>query len=65
MRVRVQLGAGHRVDLNGIIAGVIADSLRRRRGKSGGLPDGAPCPVTPDRPLNLSGGAAAPLEFDV
>lgn len=26
--------------------------------------EGEPCPVTPNRPLDLSGGAAAALEFD-
>ncbi|MBI0473881.1 hypothetical protein D9601_00700 [Sphingomonas sp. MA1305] len=39
----------------------LADRMRRRppRGEAGG----DPCPVTPDRPLDLSGGAAAALEF--
>ncbi|WP_308815389.1 hypothetical protein [Sphingomonas sp. GV3] len=39
---------------------------RRRRGGPDvrGLPGADPCPVTPDRPLDLSGGAAAALEFD-
>ena len=35
--------------------------LRRRGDDSDG---GEPCPVEPNRPLNLSGGAAAALEFD-
>ena len=34
----------------------------KRPGKDDG--GGEPCPVKPDRPLNLSGGAAAALEFD-
>ncbi|WP_203308459.1 MULTISPECIES: hypothetical protein [Sphingomonas] len=38
---------------------------RRRGGPDGrGLPGADPCPVTPDRPLDLSGGAAAALAFD-
>ena len=36
---------------------------RRRRGKDKGKDSGG-VPVEPDRPNTLSGGAAAPLEFD-
>ena len=38
----------------------LAESLRRGRKK----PGGEAVPVKPDRPLDLSGGAAAPLKFD-
>jgi hypothetical protein len=34
---------------------------KRRKGRRDS--DGEPCPVRPDRPLDLSGGAAAALEF--
>lgn len=37
---------------------------RLRRGKRPGGETGEPCPVEPNRPLDLSGGAAAALEFD-
>jgi hypothetical protein len=37
--------------------------LRRRRPRPD-LPEPDGVPVRPDRPLNLSGGAAAALEFD-
>lgn len=45
---------------------VARESARRRRGgpDGRGLPGADPCPVTPDRPLDLSGGAAAALAFD-
>jgi len=36
----------------------------RRRPKSKPGATGETCPVEPNRPLNLSGGAAAALEFD-
>lgn len=39
-------------------------ALRGRRPGSPGQPGSEPCPVTPDRPLDLSGGAAATLAFD-
>ena len=36
-----------------------------KRGRRGGRDTGEePCPVEPNRPLDLSGGAAAALEFD-
>ncbi|MEH3158001.1 MAG: hypothetical protein PGN08_03190 [Sphingomonas taxi] len=37
---------------------------RRRRPGKPGEPGGESCPVEPNRPLDLSGGAAAALEFD-
>jgi hypothetical protein len=36
----------------------------RRRRKPGKEDDAGALPVEPDRPLNLSGGAAAELEYD-
>ena len=41
----------------------LAEPLRRGRKKPGGEA-GEAVPVRPDRPLDLSGGAAAALEFD-
>ncbi len=41
----------------------LAESLRRGRKKPGGEA-GEAVPVKPGRPLDLSGGAAAPLKFD-
>lgn len=58
--MRVRTG----VDVGGIIAAAIVQGLRRPRPRAGGGPQGDPCPVKPDRPLTLSGGAAAALEFD-
>ncbi|TPG13642.1 hypothetical protein [Sphingomonas oligophenolica] len=44
------------------LAAVLKRRPRKRRGKDD---DGhEPCPVEPNRPLDLSGGAAAALEFD-
>jgi hypothetical protein len=40
---------------------MIAMLTRRRKGKD---PDQGGVPVEPNRPSTLSGGAAAPLEFD-
>ena len=37
---------------------------RRRRGRDRPDAGGEPCPVEPNRPIDLSGGAAAALEFD-
>jgi len=43
----------------------ILSALNPGRKKPGpNRPNTSPHPVWPDRPLNLSGGAAAPLEFD-
>lgn len=60
MRIRVRTGA----NLGEIIAAAIAQGVRRPRPRAGGGAQGEPCPVKPDRPLTLSGGAAAALEFD-
>lgn len=48
------------------LARTLAERIRRaRRGRDGrDLEGGEGVPVTPDRPNNLSGGAAAALEFD-
>lgn len=46
------------------LARALALRGRRRRPGSPGQPGSEPCPVTPDRPLDLSGGAAATLAFD-
>ncbi|MFA5969753.1 MAG: hypothetical protein WC816_11005 [Sphingomonas sp.] len=44
---------------------ILSSVVGRRSGKRGpGKPEGEACPVKPDRPLNLSGGAAEALEFD-
>ncbi len=44
---------------------VVESAAKGRNRKPGrGMPESDACPVAPDRPLNLSGGAAAPLEFD-
>lgn len=59
MRVRVRKVT----DMREIIAQAMARTPRIR---PFGSPDGAegdPVPVRPDRPLDLSGGAAAALEF--
>ena len=49
----------------------LAEAIRKSLGgKRGGVnrrdreEGGEPCPVRPNRPLDLSGGAAAALEFD-
>jgi hypothetical protein len=43
----------------------ILSALNQGRKKPGGnRPDTDSCPVRPDRPLDLSGSAAAQLEFD-
>lgn len=47
---------------NAYIAAIQANSERRKR-KRRDKDDGG-VPVEPERPLNLSGGAAAPLEFE-
>jgi len=44
-----------------VLVRAVKTRLRRRR--DGSLGD-EPCPVEPNRPLDLSGGAAAALEFD-
>lgn len=36
----------------------------RRKPRRPDAPGGEPCPVEPNRPLDLSGGAAAALDFD-
>lgn len=60
MRIRVRKVT----DMHQIIARAMERAPRNRPpGPQGGV-DGAPVPVRPDRPLNLSGGAAAALEFD-
>ncbi|AXJ94724.1 MULTISPECIES: hypothetical protein [unclassified Sphingomonas] len=42
----------------------IFTARRRRSMRRPGQPGADPCPVTPNHPLDLSGGAAAALEFD-
>lgn len=47
------------------LAAWLMTRLRRPPGADrDGEPGGEPVPVGPDRPLNLSGGAAAALAFD-
>ena len=55
--VDLKLAPGLRLTLISVI-----DRINRKRGP--GHPEGEACPVEPNRPLNLSGGAAAALEFD-
>ncbi|MBX9861035.1 MAG: hypothetical protein K2Y20_15805 [Sphingomonas sp.] len=44
---------------------VILSAVNKARKKRGpGPTEGEPCPVAPNRPLDLSGGAAAALEYD-
>ncbi|MBY0282725.1 MAG: hypothetical protein K2W81_02025 [Sphingomonas sp.] len=45
-----------------VILSVAAGKFPGKRGA--GQAEGEPSPVEPNRPLNLSGGAAAALEFD-
>ena len=47
-----------------IVAQIQARLGRRRGRKPDGEAGGELCPVEPNRPLDLSGGAAAALEFD-
>jgi hypothetical protein len=42
----------------------MANVLRRRRRKGRDDPDAGGVPVDPTKPLDLTGGAAAALEFD-
>lgn len=44
----------------------VRSSVAKRRNKkpNPGTPESDACPVEPNRPLDLSGGAAAALEFD-
>ena len=53
----LKLAPGLRLTLKSVIG-----RINRKRGP--GHPEGEPCPVGPNRPHNLSGGAAAALEFD-
>ena len=48
------------------LARSLVERLKRRGRRPGGsdVADGEPCPVDPDRPLDLSGGAAAALTFE-
>lgn len=57
MLVELKLAPGLRLVLSSV-----AGRTGRKRGP--GHAEGEPCPVVPNRPLNLSGGAAAALEFD-
>lgn len=45
-----------------LVLSSFGNKTNRKRGP--GPWEGQPCPVEPNRPLNLSGGAAAALEFD-
>lgn len=49
--------------IRAVVSQRMADRLRRR-GKRPGGEAGEAVPVKPNRPLDLSGGAAAALEFD-
>ncbi len=44
-----------------VLSSVVNRTIRKR---GSGDAAGEPCPVEPNRPLNLSGGVAAALEFD-
>ena len=46
------------------LAAWLTARIGRRGGDAQGEPGGEPVPVRPDRPLDLSGGAAAALAFD-
>ncbi|MDB5669028.1 MAG: hypothetical protein JWL74_1978 [Alphaproteobacteria bacterium] len=50
-----------RVSWHALAAALSANRKGRRPGKA---PDAGGVPVEPDRPLDLSGGAAAPLDFE-
>ena len=54
-------GRGHLTNLQALAWLDAQRKRRRRRGKD--LEDGG-VPVAPDKPKNLTGGAAAALEFD-
>lgn len=47
---------------DGLRPGLMGPKRRKPRPDKGGLAD--PLPVEPNRPNNLTGGAAAALEFD-
>lgn len=72
-RPRVGVSAGHPPFAPELFNHKLAAHLRlvlesvtigRNRKPGRGTPESDACPVVPNRPLNLSGGAAAPLEFD-
>ena len=50
-----------RVSWDALAVALLANRKRRRPGKA---PDAGGVPVEPDRPRDLSGGAAAALDFE-
>ena len=60
-KVPAGLQTARRMVEKAFLAEILRRAGRRRPGDADG---GEPCPVEPNRPLDLSGGAAAALDFD-